>query len=498
MDVTEPSTGARPEQKQGPSTRSYFASHGFIGLAIAMTMAGGILRYAAAHGDLWLDEILTLRSLTSITSPWQIFYKINNDNNHLLNTLYIYLLGSDRNPVHLRMLAVICGTLAIPAAGLVAAGPRKDMMRGGVAMTVFAMSSPMAYYSSEARGYAGLELFTLLSLVAAVGPSSARHKRWCLGACAALGVLSHPFMVPFVGGQALSEIIFRLQNKVRARDSILQVFSLFRYSFLACLIYVFYFISIYETLGYAEIFTTNTGFPEFTLGYTRMMSFCFGFIYYGNKTIDAMVFLISLIIFTVILIKNTDRFEKILCMTFVVTIPLSLAVFRPDNMYNARYFFFCWTPMLLAMSTTISTSIARKDYRRYAAFIALTAFMTLNLHDCLNLINIGRGDYSGMAKVLAGMEHRTYSANFGDNQTIVLNYYAALQHTRLTSVPVADWCQTVPDGLVLARVAFPDHLIYGPGGCQGEFERIGTYDAWGYEVFPLAIYRHVSGFSRSG
>ena len=85
-------------------------------------LAGLVLRVLGARGDLWLDEIWSLALLEPLTSIDQIFWRINHDNNHFLNSIYLYLVGPDASPLLQRGLSIALGVGAIVAAGAAARG----------------------------------------------------------------------------------------------------------------------------------------------------------------------------------------------------------------------------------------------------------------------------------------------------------------------------------------------------------------------------------------
>jgi len=85
-------------------------------IAAALILVVGIgLRLIGTHDDLWLDEIWTLHLLEPVTSVGQIIWGINHDNNHFLNSIYLYLVGPDASPVVQRALSVVLGTAAVVA-----------------------------------------------------------------------------------------------------------------------------------------------------------------------------------------------------------------------------------------------------------------------------------------------------------------------------------------------------------------------------------------------
>ena len=50
------------------------------------------LRLLAARGDLWLDELWSLSFARQMTSPLDVWTAIHHDNNHPLNTLYLFVV----------------------------------------------------------------------------------------------------------------------------------------------------------------------------------------------------------------------------------------------------------------------------------------------------------------------------------------------------------------------------------------------------------------------
>jgi hypothetical protein len=82
----------------------------------ALTLLGLALRLAAARGALWLDEAWSAAFAEEAATPAGVFFRINHDNNHFLNTLWLQLVGPDAWPIAQRALSIACGTAAIPLA----------------------------------------------------------------------------------------------------------------------------------------------------------------------------------------------------------------------------------------------------------------------------------------------------------------------------------------------------------------------------------------------
>ena len=62
-------------------------------LALGLFVIGLALRLAAGHNPLWLDEIWSVELARQASSVYEIFTRFRVDNNHLLNTLWLYSIG---------------------------------------------------------------------------------------------------------------------------------------------------------------------------------------------------------------------------------------------------------------------------------------------------------------------------------------------------------------------------------------------------------------------
>ena len=167
-----------------------------IAMAVAgLTFLGLLLRLACAHGDLWLDEIWSLRNLQHVKNAGDILWRLPNDNNHLLNSLWLWLIGPDAPPVLARLELIIVGTLTIPVAA-------KFCGRSGpaAALTAAALAAGGAIfvqYGSEARGYAGLLLMIFVAAEALenILDKPTPRTRLSFAGAVALGALFHLTML---------------------------------------------------------------------------------------------------------------------------------------------------------------------------------------------------------------------------------------------------------------------------------------------------------------
>jgi hypothetical protein len=127
-----------------------------FGLAVAV-----LLRAAGLSTEVWMDEILSVRLVEALRSPLGVFTDIHSDNNHYLNSLWLWVVGSPAPGWMMRLPTLVLG------AALVVLAYRVTRSRGRTEATVtaalFAVSYPLIHYSSEARGYGYLVFFTLVA-----------------------------------------------------------------------------------------------------------------------------------------------------------------------------------------------------------------------------------------------------------------------------------------------------------------------------------------------
>ena len=161
-----------------------------------ITLAGALLRVAAARGDLWLDEIWSFRLLEQVHSIREIVFALPYDTNHVLTEIWLALVGPMAPPQVVRLPAIVWGTLCIPVAAHI--GARRGPVAAMAYAAVFAFDYVFIHFGSEARGYAGMILATLIAFDALESllddPRSTR-TRIVFALAIGFGTFSHLTMV---------------------------------------------------------------------------------------------------------------------------------------------------------------------------------------------------------------------------------------------------------------------------------------------------------------
>jgi hypothetical protein len=172
---------------------AWLAGVTLLALLVRLPFLTQPVRYDEAHT--WLEYA---------SQPWFVgIAKYNDPNNHVLHTLLVHgvtRIAGDSLPA-IRLTALTAGVLLAPATALLARR-LAGRLAGAIAGVFVASSSPLIEYSTLARGYTLLCLFTVALCLAAV--SIRRHRRaWMwLAVLGALGmwtipVMAYPLVIAF-------------------------------------------------------------------------------------------------------------------------------------------------------------------------------------------------------------------------------------------------------------------------------------------------------------
>ncbi len=165
------------------------------GLACSLLALAAALRVPALRTDFWLDEIWSLEGFAlraRSVAGLLVGDGFRHDNNHPLNTLWLFALGERSDWTLYRALAFVCGLASVGAA--IALGRRRSRAAGLCAGALFAGSFLQVVYSTEARGYAPAVLFALLAALVLEEYLETRRRRFlpAFFGCVLFGTLAHP------------------------------------------------------------------------------------------------------------------------------------------------------------------------------------------------------------------------------------------------------------------------------------------------------------------
>lgn len=237
------------------STQSYFATRDTIWLIATIAM-GIVLRLYLLFQPMRYDESYTFMVFANKSFLDLFYYPL--PNNHVLHTLLIKLstsiLGS--HPISIRLPAFLAGLASIP---LIFCLSRRLINEKSGFLAALAMSilPYLVFYSTIARGYSLVVLFTLLLIV--TGENFC--KKTSLGGCtliaviASLGMLNMPSMLFPITGIYLWVGCVLFFNKHSAKDILFEF--LIPCSILTTFFSIFMYIPSITVSGGIESIVSN-------------------------------------------------------------------------------------------------------------------------------------------------------------------------------------------------------------------------------------------------
>jgi hypothetical protein len=387
-------------------------------IAAIIVAIGLALRIIAAHGDLWIDEIWTLNLARAVSSPAGIFRE-RIDNNHLLNTLYLYAVGDQRDFWVFRIHSIIAGTAGIALAGALVrrcAGNAGAML----AMALVAGSYVMINYGSEARGYAVQVMFFLGALLTIHHGLLRRSWIWPLvfWLCCALGLLAH---VLFLQGYAalLAWSAWRLWNTDITWPRRLCIAAMYHIVpiTMSGVLYLA-FIRHLEIAGASTSDSWNMILESaaFALGLPRT----------GAWDFAALLAVIVIVLAGVIILatRHCDLWVFFIVATFIA--PVAIAWASGAEFLLPRYFLIPITCVLLLLAVVLAACWQRGVTGRIVAGIVIAGFLAGNFIDARKLLIHGRGQYLDALRYIYDHSPGSAVRICGDHdkrQRTIVNFY---------------------------------------------------------------------------
>lgn len=396
-------------------------------VATGVTLAGLALRLLAARGELWLDEVWSLKLAIDADSILDILTMVNVDNNHLLNTIWLYLLGESQNEMLYRLPSILAGTAtALVAASLARRWGVTSML---VVLVVMSFSHPLIHYTSEARGYAVALLCAFAALT--VLEKFLVYSKFTLAALfsliCVLGVLSHLLFLQVY----IALLIWSVYHALRSDHPWSLLFTVLSRAHLLPLIaiaylYVFHLRHLWIAGGPSR---------DLVQVITSAASLFCGLEGAGTIGVIALVVLAGVLMAGLYILKKLESTLSLFFVSLIVIIPaIMLVVARPEALFE-RYFLFNGAFLLFLGAIVLSRLLLRSGVLRWAAIAILIAFLTTNGHRTLNLIRLGRGHYRDLIRYLDTHSPEGEIAITGDQNfrhQMMFNHYARVPVTERT------------------------------------------------------------------
>jgi hypothetical protein len=462
-------------------TAAGFAWRGAFAPSIAALAAiGMIVRLAGAQGSLGNDEIWSLINLRPVQHFWQILWGISHDNNHFLNSLWLYFAWPlSQDATWLRLPSILAGTLAVPV--MTRLGARHGPIAAIAAATLTAFSFFQLSYSIQARGYATATLTLLIAYGELERALDAPRSgaRWALALASGIGFFSHLAMGPVIALLGMISVAETLRRRRNAVLALRESFALFWPTALAMAPTVAFVIAGYRNMGGFTIGHLTPFAGSHTIGAIANLELAtFGLD--SSSLLQAAFALVALpllVLGAIFYLARPDR--RIAYLAMLVTLPAGALLLRLPNTHAPRYFFAA-SPFLLLLAAESFGALWRfGDWRRAVALAALAATLT---GDALAFARLEAGQaapWTDALAMIAASSDKTVASSFDFNVGKSVDFFNATRGAGLDLISTDQICARKPAWYILelagaeARAATLD--IKG-NGCVIPFALVGAYD----------------------
>jgi|GEM_PF-1825462 len=425
-----------------------------------------IIRIFAARGDFVMDEIWSLRLVTeNARTIADIFFKIKHDNNHFLNSAWMYMLGPQSAWQLYRIPAVIGGSLCVLFAFLIAR--RQSRVQGFAALIVMGYCFPFVVYSSEARGYGLMMGFVMMSFYAMKAlveeGRSVHFMRYILffWLATVLGFLAHLiFICAYLGLAAWSlHEFFRRKDmtmKTNCKDLVI-VHS----------VPTLFFIAVY--MIFVKGITIGRG-PISEIIFVLYQSFAttFGLWGFGSEMRLFCIVFLLLAVCLVFLIRKCYGRVWVFFAVSIFCAPTLVLIFFPFPFVGMRHFLPSLLLLVFALSYFVDFLWKKSPVSKIAAIGFIFIFLVGQMTYFPRFLEYGRAQFTNTMEYLRAVScgrPMTVSSDFDFRNELVFNFYKerlkGSDHLRYVSLAAVKTEKDLPD---IMLVHYFDCLP-GDSGC---------------------------------
>jgi len=456
----------------------------------AILLVGAALRIRGASGELWLDKIWSLKLVRQIQDEHDLLRGIAIDNNHYLNSVYLYLVGTDAPAIALRSLSIALGVLTIGAAGW-------SMRRSGpagvlAAMALFAISYPMVNYGSEARGYSGIIFMTILAIPLVEDARDRRQRAapLALGLVALTGFLFQPVMLLGLAILGLWVTWTSWRSTRSFSGTKAMVFHTFLPSaaLLVPAIGLLVF-AISETGAYQVGDTKPFSVASFLTGYGGMLRYELSLPESVPNGL-AMLAAPATIGLAVMARHRLTGGRVPLAVVALIIAPIVIFCLQPPNVGYPRYYLSSGVVLLLLLADLFAAAWRRGGLARLVG-LAVALLYLLGAGAMLDkFFAYGRGDITAALRVIASDRDRQVTSNGSKGDEAVVEYFAARLRIPVRYVPMDEFCRQRPQWFLTRQDKDrPAEGVLTLPECTATVRLQAEYPAWGLSGLSWSLYR---------
>jgi len=468
----------------------------YLLLGLLLITATALRIYGAAN-DLWLDEIWSLKLVSNISSPWQVFTKIHHDNNDYLNSLWLYLCGFRGNWPGYRLPSILAGVGSVILAGMI--GRRRDARTAGFAMLMVAFSYVQILYSSEARGYSTVVFFSFLSFYAL--EKYLEKLAWpfalLFSVSSILGFASHLIFLNFFCAAFLWSGWRLVKSGGGAKQAIKAMLAC--YSAPAAFIIALYFVDI-------RLMRVGGGTQASLPGiYANSLAWALG-APPGHFFMLATFFLAAAFFTASLWILWREKSDSWIFFTGVILVnPILLAIIHHSDAIYVRHFIVGMAFFLLLFSYVLAALWQRGRPGRALCVLLMAGYLAVNGWQTLSLFKYGRGHYGEAARYLVGHTAGPVATIGGDHDfriAFVLQFYAReiTSDKQMRYYPINSWPKGGPEWFVCHQESFEDPVPPGPeltDAAGNRYEFVKTFQTAPLSGLHWFVYHNLACASTS-
>ena len=477
-----------------PAARSLTKNVGRLRVALLAVVAVGVaLRMVFSRAPLWNDEIWSLQNLQRIDGIGGVLWGLSHDNNHFLNSLWLYFVAPvTAFPPALRGLSILAGVLAIPA--MAELGARRGPAGAIAAALLTACSFFQIVYSVEARGYAVATLCLILAYgqVEKALDTAARAARWRLALACGLGFFAHLAFGPAAAGLAFVAFVETIvRRRLGAGAALVATFRLFWPTVMAMAPTLMLLAAGYaKTGGFTIGALTPYSLARAIGGATSLGMMTFGLDPTSfAQTAFALVGLPVLILAAILLLAPMPRKSAYLVM--LVVLPVLAVALKIPNTHVARYFF-AGSPFLILLAADAFAEL----FRRGALFraLALAGLAAALAGDGAALARLNAGEaapWTDALERIADSPDRTLSTSHDFNVGKSVAYFNATRGAGLVLIPAEQMCAEPPAWRIVETRGDGKAEPELTTDCGLSYRLEGVFDRDVPSQLPWALYRAV-------
>ncbi len=432
---------------------------------------GLILRSLAMGGELWLDEVWSLLKVSDLTSPIEIITKVKHDNNHILNSLWMWLWEPSQSPLIFRAPSLIFSALLLGVLFL-----WKPEQLNGRSLTLWlilvAFSYPLTLYGTEARGYSLTLLCAAAAFLSLARLTTYPFDRRAIGtfaAAAMIGCVSHAIYVLFLA-PAVAWLVWRISSPpLRFNSRAVLWYGIIPPLLLACTLTLTFYrnmeIGGAPLLPYLEVAasTLSVSFGGETLSSINPAVTGWG-IFLG-------IAIIATCVAELVAWARSGSLLAPLVGLILITPWIAVSVFQP-HFILPRYFIIQVYFLYLLAARFLDRLMRQGQFGFGVAMLLLGAFILTNTMHTLTLSRLGRSHFVEIFENLASHGNDKEMTVGGDQDfqnTIRLSYARTIapETTRLAYVPNYRSATPPPRYIVRETIEnyeyFPDEFQLRPG-----------------------------------